>query len=77
MCHVTCHGKLTTAVAMGVWPQMRGMSRLTHDQELGQPDGGDGQDQAGGASEAPHDDDLDDRREQDDRGTSPVASPRK
>ena len=29
MCQVTCHGKLTTAVAIGVWPQMRGMSRLS------------------------------------------------
>ena len=28
-CHVTCQGKFTTAVEIGVCPQMRGMSRLT------------------------------------------------
>ena len=28
MCQVKCHGKFTTALAIGVWPQMRGISRL-------------------------------------------------
>ena len=28
-CHVACQGKFTTAVEMGVCPQMRGISRLT------------------------------------------------
>ena len=28
MCQAKCHGKVTVALAIGVWPQMRGMSRL-------------------------------------------------
>ncbi len=28
-CHANCQGKLATAVAMGCWPQSRGISRLT------------------------------------------------
>ncbi len=27
-CQATCHGKDTVALAMGVWPQMRGIRRL-------------------------------------------------
>ena len=64
-CQARCHGKDTVALAMGVWPQMRGIRRLSDDQQLGQPDGGHGQDEARRAPEAPHHHDLDRGRQED------------
>ena len=64
-CQARCHGNDTVALAMGVWPQIRGIRRLSDDQELGQPDGGHGQDEPGRAPEPSHHQDLDGGREED------------
>ena len=36
-CQATCQGNVTTALEIGVWPQMRGMSRLTTTRSCDRP----------------------------------------
>ncbi len=64
-CQARCQGNEIVAVAIGIWPQILRDQEAEHDQQLGEPDGGHGEDEAGRAAEAPHDHDLDRGREED------------
>ena len=64
MCQEKCQGKLHhRARDRRLTPDARDQ-QAHDDEELGQADGGDGEDQAGRAPEAPHDEDLHHGREQ-------------
>ena len=73
-CQVTCQGNVTVALAIGVWPQMRGMSRLSTTRSWESPMVATVRMRRGRAPEAPHDQDLDGGG-QEDGGDEPGGQP--